>query len=676
MVRFRVQNYKKINDSGWITCSRLTAFVGKNEAGKSALFRGLSKLNPSDGEQYDGLKEFPRRRFSDEFEKQDWLVSSVEFSLDDKEVKELAATSLMLKNVRSVIVSKTYKGRIEVAFQPVIDAVTVPTTSMIKSLEKWVELVQNAVVPDGKGDRMKAIKEAIVPVLTKKIAELNAKNFGSELTEDPVGDVFNVILANCNEAWEKDALKTVIAEINTYKVTFQNKTQLKKAEDWVKKNMPKFLYFDRYDVIESAVDIVRFANDLKEKPQNARLRTTKCLFQHVGLDVQKIQQLDPSNTEKAEKELRRMADERHIRMSSASTAMTEKFSDWWEQRKHKFRYQIDSRQFRVWVADDVDPSEIELDQRSAGMQYFFSFYLVFLEEVRDAYQNTIILLDEPGLHYHGTAQQKAVKFLEKLSNANQVLYTTHSPFMIDGDHLERVRIVYEDEKDGSTKVSDNAWPRDKDALFPLQAGLGYAVAQTLFYARKQLVVEGLTDYTILKAMNELLAMKGKSTLVHDAVITPAGGIRNLMPLASTLLANEIAIAILLDGDQAGLSKGREVKKELLMDCLVVSDFAQKQDAAIEDMFPEDLYVSAVQEAYPGTTLSFSGNEAKIPCISRRVDLLFKRTGTEFDKWKPVNVLVDWILHSNSKHPIPEQTILQFEALVKEANRMLQKPNSG
>ena len=67
MQKFRVQNYKKIEDTGWIECNDITAFVGKNEAGKSALFRGLSKINPSDGEKYDGLKEFPRRRYASEF---------------------------------------------------------------------------------------------------------------------------------------------------------------------------------------------------------------------------------------------------------------------------------------------------------------------------------------------------------------------------------------------------------------------------------------------------------------------------------------------------------------------------------------------------------------------------------------------------------------------------------
>jgi len=57
---FRVQNYKRIEDTGWVRAGNLTVLVGKNEAGKSAILRGLSKIKPSDGELYDGLREFPR----------------------------------------------------------------------------------------------------------------------------------------------------------------------------------------------------------------------------------------------------------------------------------------------------------------------------------------------------------------------------------------------------------------------------------------------------------------------------------------------------------------------------------------------------------------------------------------------------------------------------------------
>ena len=79
MTGFRVQNYKKIEDSGWVKTEDMTVFVGKNEAGKSALFRGLSKLNPSDGAGYDLLKEFPRRRYAAEGKKSDWPVSTAAF---------------------------------------------------------------------------------------------------------------------------------------------------------------------------------------------------------------------------------------------------------------------------------------------------------------------------------------------------------------------------------------------------------------------------------------------------------------------------------------------------------------------------------------------------------------------------------------------------------------------
>jgi len=85
MARFRVENYKNVHDTGWVNCGDLTAFVGKNESGKSAIFRGLSKLNPSDGEKYYGLKEFPRRRYTADFKRQDWRVSSGEFELSDPE---------------------------------------------------------------------------------------------------------------------------------------------------------------------------------------------------------------------------------------------------------------------------------------------------------------------------------------------------------------------------------------------------------------------------------------------------------------------------------------------------------------------------------------------------------------------------------------------------------------
>ncbi len=191
--------------------------------------------------------------------------------------------------------------------------------------------------------------------------------------------------------------------------------------------------------------------------------------------------------------------------------MTSKFAEWWLQRRHTFRYQVDADYMRVWVSDDLNPSEIELDQRSAGMQYFFSFFLVFLVEAEDAHANSILLLDEPGTSLHGTAQAKIVEFLRTLSKDNQVIYTAHSPFMIDADHLESVRPVYEEPGTGSTRITEDVWPKDKDALFPLQAALGLPAGPVAVHLQApSRSLEGITDYWIFKSLDYAARVTGRA----------------------------------------------------------------------------------------------------------------------------------------------------------------------
>jgi len=464
--------------------------------------------------------------------------------------------------------------------------------------------------------------------------------------------------------------KKIIDGIRQFKEALQIEAQMNQAKEWVEKNLPRFIYFEEYGVIESAVHFPTFIQQLNQTPSLPRVRTTKCLFEHVGLDINTINQLDPNKPKETIEKLRKMADERAILMSSASASMTKMFSEWWEQRHHKFRYQVDGPFFRVWVSDNLDSSEIELDQRSRGMQYFFSFYLVFLVEAQKAHINSILLLDEPGLHVHGTAQQKLVKFLKKLSNQNQLLYSTHSPFMIDGDHLERVRVVYNNQEDGTAKVSEDVWPKDKDALFPLQAGLGYAIAQTLFYSKRQLVVEGLTDYWILKSMSNVLLEKGKTGLRSDAVIVPSGGVNNLLPLASMLIGHDIKIAILLDGDEPGKRKGKEVEKKLLIKCLFVSSFAKRKEAELENLFPEKVYMDAIKKAYPSIQMpiNFTDEEKKIQCISKRVKAAFERQQLKFEKWLPAKFILEQI--NDNPDSFAKETFAKFESIFIEVNKRL------
>lgn len=643
---FRIQNYKKVRDTGWISCRDLTVLVGKNEAGKSAIFRALSKINPSDGEKYDGLKEFPRSRYVTEFKQRDWPAAGARFKLSELDQQSVAAIDPELDKVDTVTVTRHYSWELVVSFE---NAPKLPPTTLAELgtvLGQVIDQVRDLVAPEGQGDALGPVKERILAQLQQQRDPVKGNQPATTAMADAA---INVIATNANEEWLQKLLKKPASPLHKFKDQIAAKEKRQAAEAWVAANLPQFVYFDRYDILESAVHIPTFLTQIQQSVSDPRRRVTLCLFKHVGLDLNEMLSLGVYSTGQAFNEgVRRSLDELAIKASSASTAMTQRFTDWWEQRTHKFRYDFQGEYFRVWVSDDIDSSDIELDQRSQGLQYFFSFYLVFIVEAEEAHANSILLLDEPGIHVHGTAQLKVVEFLAKLSGQNQVLYSTHSPFMIDANHLERARAVYEG-RDGTTAVSEDVWPRDKDSLFPLQAALGYQLVQALFLSPRQLVVEGLTDFWLLKALDLALATQSLPRLRPDVIIVPSAGISKLLPLASMLIGHAIEIAALLDGDEPGRKEGKKLVDKLLSGndrkCIFIGDFhPTNPQAELEDIFPEEQYLAAVREAYPAFDGKLSTSEKALPGLVDRVEAAFTRKGLgPLDKWRPAAILRDWFL---------------------------------
>ncbi len=665
---FRVQNYKRILDTGWISIANLTVLVGKNEAGKSAILRGLSKLNPSDGEAYDGLKEFPRSRYTSEFASTDWPVASARLEFDADEVAHLNSLSPSLGALTSVEITRRYSGKYDIELLPKPEVSGVPTGTMRAVATQARDAVQRLVGSDGRGPALKKVKDAIVADLDAAIAELPAENvWGSSEQARKFVDAFE---SHINEEWHANLLEPIYGAISAWPGAIEFKARVKDAEAWVKETMPRFVYFDHYDVLESAIHIPTFLQQLANTPSAPRVRTTNALFSHVGLDLSKLAQLGAHQPGEPEAEsIRRAIDERAVVVSSAGQAMTKRFTEWWEQRRHAFRYQSDGDYFRVWVSDDLDPSEIELDQRSQGMQYFFSFFLVFLVEASGQHANSVLLLDEPGNSLHGTAQARIVEFLEKIAEDGQVIYSTHSPFMIDGDHLERVRPVFEDSVTGVTSVSEDVWPKDRDALFPLQAALGYELVQSLFISRKQVIVEGMTDYWLLKSLAEAVAARGGITLDADIVITPAAGASKALPLASMMAGHGVELAALFDGDEPGRADGKKLLERLLHDSKrvkYVADFvAGNETAELEDLFG-DYYLSAVAVAYPGVKLTFDTDEATMPNIVDRLTALFARNGKgQFEKWRAAAALRDTMLADPAA--LPDEVLERANAVFGSLN---------
>lgn len=95
---------------------------------------------------------------------------------------------------------------------------------------------------------------------------------------------------------------------------------------------------------------------------------------------------------------------------------------------------------------------LPFDQRSTGFRWFFSFLAAF-SEFEHSSNPVIILLDEPGLGLHARAQKDFLRFIEeRLSVRCQVAYSTHSPFMIQPDHLERARLVEDKGRESGSRI--------------------------------------------------------------------------------------------------------------------------------------------------------------------------------------------------------------------------------
>jgi predicted ATPase len=464
-VRFRVQNFRNIDDSDWIALERVTAFVGRNESGKSALLKALHKFNPATPEPYDAQREFPRDRYTRDYvakgsKGSDWPVCSVTFELPTE--LKTAITEILDDGQQTTpgeaIVTRYYDGTLRIEYVPAIKEKQVSPAALVAALEIFASASRRLVAPAPTEEQNTAAQRtSLIEWSVSWQDRLKAK---TDLHNAEGASLLTTFRAEANSKSNPqtaDMIEALVATITPMLEAIQRGSILDRIGALIKNNMPVLIYFENYGILDSAVWLPRFIEDLARDKTAPRTRTINAMFKHVGLDPTEItalgrEQSRPSQqTEQQISADQRQKDERAIRLNSASIDISARFSAWWSQRRHKIRYHADGDYFRIWIADDRRPYvEIELEARSKGFQWFFSFYLVFLVESEEGHKDAILLLDEPGLDLHPTAQQELIGFFEQLSERNQLIYTTHSPFLIDGDHLHRVRPVTEDKTGHST----------------------------------------------------------------------------------------------------------------------------------------------------------------------------------------------------------------------------------
>ena len=136
---------------------------------------------------------------------------------------------------------------------------------------------------------------------------------------------------------------------------------------------------------------------------------------------------------------------------------------------------------------------------------------------------------------------------------------------------------------------------------------------------------------------------------------------------------KLKLLFCLTANEQGIQKEKPLRKELLVNVLIVDNFTGKKNSEIEDFFEESVYVDAVKNAYADKDIEFTDAEQEINPIVDRVEAMFKRKGYDrLEKWKVSNVLVNWISKQPSEKKISSDTCKKFEELFKHVNKILEK----
>lgn len=655
--RFRVRNFRNIDDSGWVSLDQVTAFVGRNESGKTTLLKAFHKFNPATPEPYDPMREFPRDRYMRDYVGRgskggDWPVCSVAFAFTDELEADIAALLPSDQNPPTeAIATRYYDGSIAFEYEPALAEAPLSAEPVLAGLKAFASGARRLAAPAPEQEEATAAtRNALAQWALQWQDQLKGL---ADLRNDAGAKALAKLKAEAeskSNPQTADLVEALHEAIDPVLDAAKAGPFLPKLDELIEDALPVLIYFENYGVLDSAIYLPRFLEDLQREPNNPRARTINAMFKHVALDAKDIAELGTEEAraqrqsgqqptaETVAKDQRRK-EERAIRLNSASNDISTRFSDWWSQRRHKVRYHADGDYFRIWVADDRRPDvEIELEARSKGFQWFFSFYLVFLVESEEGHKDAILLLDEPGLNLHPTAQHELLGFFERLAEKNQLVYTTHSPFLVDGEHIYRVRPVTEDST-GHSRISADTWPKDRETIFPLQAAAGYAMLRGLFQHKKNVLVEGMSDYYYLHALNQQCRAKGLAALPEDIYITPCGGTKLVGHLAALFLGQDVRPLILLDADEAGRVRRDALLKELYLgqdSHIVMLDDALAQpgsSVAIEDILSEAIILPALNPLLP-KPLSLVAADRQAGSLPDQIKAAAKRLGVDLPEgWK-------------------------------------------
>ncbi|MFD5084252.1 AAA family ATPase [Kitasatospora sp. NPDC058406] len=518
------------NEQTMAVDASVTCLIGKNESGKTTILQALHRLNPANNsDTFDLTKDYPRRHLARDRRTHslpDLAPVTAAFALEERDLDALEDQWGVRPPADARIeASRTYGNELEVR--------------IVCDLHQVLELVFNEAGIDDLDDR-------------------------DYLTTGHGSAAEVVTAANARSKELKADKKTARA-----KVIDKVPTELKKYQLLLDGNLdddqhqalvdllPKFFYFSTYELLPGECDL----HDLAARVQSRRTRRGDATM----LSLLRLAGEKPGDL------LDEDYDSRKAELQAASMDLSQQVFEYWKQNDaltvvfdtdlvamppnaETGQPEPHHRILKIELRDERHGVETNFSTRSTGFQWFFSFLAAF-SAYRDRGERVVVLLDEPGTSLHGEAQGDFLRYIYgELGTAQQVLYTTHSQHMIDPTRYETMRAIHDQatRQDPSlgvvvTPVSLSADPK---TILPVEAALGYSVAQHLFLgAGPLLAVEGSSDFVFLMRVSDYLINRGRTGLDPRLAIIPVGGVGN-MPAFIAVMGRRLTVRAIIDGAEA------------------------------------------------------------------------------------------------------------------------------
>lgn len=589
--KFRVRAYRCIHDSGEITVGDLAAFVGRNESGKTTILQALTLLNRDEKVSELDLCD----ELSEEL-KGEIKLAEGEFELNPDEIRLLKQSFPGLPEMRKIKLFRTNKkSKVQYEFEDI--QISEEKNRELNSWENFSNQILSFLdtIPNH-------LRIQIDTKLFEGPAPKNQEVFDSGMAE--FSNQFHVIAVQepkVIEEWEK----IYESPENQFSKLLSGESEKSALENFIAAELhPRFVYFSDYKKIYGNINLNEYLREEKGEQMSSiefveefdKAETVRNLFYLAELDIKALDEVKgtPSKCIKL--------------LNTASNRLTKKLNPAWKGDPIHVDLRYNPGNIMSVVISDVHRDGTVtntglLNRRAEGFKWTFSFIVNFAAETQRAeLKEAILLLDEPARNLHPTQQRGISDLLKSLAGSNQVLYATHSPFMIFDYTPGNLLVVELDKRKHLSKIFYDYWNADDKTLTPILYGLSRGLVESIVdreigtNSRPVIIVETMSDAMYLNAFDKFL--QDPNISMNPLNVVAAYNKNSVLPLAIFYRNHGYKTFILLDNsDESKQISAQLVSNEFSPIQTIFFERDGKNLESIEDYIVLEDYLHAVNQTY-------------------------------------------------------------------------------